>query len=230
VTKPRPRPPWWTPEGVIDRLRDGAGPAAVKAAARAECPGLSERAAELDLRRWAGHPRWALQLKEVLALFVEPAAGQKEDVLSDAWHPRFLEAMEAAQGRVADACQKTGLPLWIVTARRDRKSRHFRADFAAAVRDLEMGRYGQIRETYLDAAEAGDTAAAGKLLAAVLPELHAPRKEINVSGRLDGFHTHLVVALPPSVVEASALRTAKLLNGRQAAPPSLPCASDITSG
>lgn len=201
-------PTWWTPDEVLRRL--GEGQSAPELAAKAgQERGFTKRQALADLDAWKVSPVWSVRFQEALAVFERK--GGKE-IVGTGWYLDFYAAMEATRGRVKAACRRMGISESLVYARLERKNAVYDPDFAEQVRILESARISDIRETALDAAEAGDTRAGMKILEAAMPELHNAKHEVAISGGLTNTHLHM--HLTPEVVAASASRTKTLLANR----------------
>lgn len=201
-------PTWWTTDEVLRRLGEGQPLAEIAAKAGKE-RGFTKRQALADLDAWKASPVWAVRFQEALAVF-EKKGGR--EVVGTAWYPDFYRAMEAEEGKIQAACDRMGISSGLVYARLDRRNGVYDPAFAEQVRILEGTRYSKIRESFLDAAQAGDTRAGAKALEAAMPELHNAKHEVRLEGQVDHRHVHMI--LPPEVVAASASRMKTLFANR----------------
>lgn len=192
----RERPGWWTPEGVLERLQNGAYVLELcqKASDEAAAVGVTVAPATLrgEVAKWCETASMGEPLRAALALWKRNSSG--ELVLSKAWHDDFLSAMEVCDGNAEKASKMAGIGYGVVLAVLDPRNKCHDREFAEQYRIAEAGRYGRIREKYMDLAENGEGKLAAmaqqKLSESGLPFLHAQKQEVQVSGRVEHGHEH----------------------------------------
>lgn len=212
--EPHQRPSWWTAEKVLECLRNGERVSKLCARAAAEVDGaISPERLRADITKWTQSLSWGEQYTAALAIWTRGATPK----ISTDWYDDFYEAMREADGKVADACQLAGIGPDLVYALRDKRNGCFDKEFDEQVRILEGLRFSAIRENLLKQA-AVDSADGGKLAAKVLesamPGLHAPKQQLEVSGKIEHEHQHF---LPPEVIAAAQARIGSMLASRREA-------------
>lgn len=234
------RPSWWTPEKVLEFLRNGESMQGITRRVSAETQGaVSPSALKSDIDKWRESASWGPQFKDAIALTTTAGGVFK---ISKDWYPKFYDAMKdpEVKGNVTAACEVSEVGIELVYALRDKRNKCFDAEFDEACRILEGRRMADIRETLLNQAKL-DGRIGQKVLEASMPHLHAPPQKIEMTGRIDHDHRHEHThRLAQEVLQASVERTRILTKGRvralpeqtESAPVALdePDASDVIEG
>lgn len=221
MKKAVPRPSWWTPEKVLELLQNGATPVSVINKAYDEMDGaVSTTTLSTDLRKWKNSATWGDKFTFASKIV---KGGKHSGKISKKWYKTFYNAMEEHEGRIAESCQAIGVGVDIIYALRDKRNKQYDPEFDQNCRILEGKRFSVIRENLLEKAET-DGKLGSRVLESAMPNLHATRHSIEVTGKVD--HTHL--ALSAAVVEASASRTRNLLEARRQK--ELPAHVDVIEG
>lgn len=167
-----------------------------------------------DVMDWSQSASMGEQFTRALGIWRRNAPVNNDTLLlSPDAKSRFIDSMDEADGKVELACELSGIaPEVIYALIRDRKGKHYDADFAEQVAFAEGRRMSVLRENLLDAAATPGLKGAriaATVLATAMPALHGATQEVKHVGEVTVNH-----ALAPEVVAASAERTRKLMVGR----------------
>lgn len=220
LQEPGARPSWWTPEAVLECLRNGERVSVLcqRAAQETDCKVVASRL-RADIRKWSESLTWGEQFTAALAIYLS----RGEARINTEWYQGFYDAMRQCDGRMADACELAGIGPDLVLALRDKRNACYDKAFDEQVRQLEGLRFVVIRENLLDQATRPTIEGAklgATILESALPGLHAKRQQLEVTGKIEHEHQYL---LPPEVVAAGQARMRTLMAGREkrrALPPS----------
>lgn len=222
----QPRPPWWTQEGVVGRLQDGAYIGELCVAASEEIAAEGYQCSPTKLRaevsQWAESASWGERITAALKLIRKTPAGL---TVSKDWYDEFFIAMEHCDAVAERAAAAAGIGYGLVLACLDRRNKKlYDADFAERFRVAESERVGRLRAKHFVDAEGDGKLAAGirqKILETHAPSLHGPKQEVHFTGAVEIAHG-ITAELAEAVASASRDRM-RVLSG--AAERSLPAST-----
>jgi hypothetical protein len=200
------RPGWWSPDGVMAKLREGLPVYAIIDEARKDAGNrISLSSLHADVRGWRkALPAFDRDYKEMLALV-------PNGVLPEEVWDAFFEAMAEFEGKVEHACAALGLGVGPVYAMLDsRNGKTYNKRFAERFRIAEAPRMGVIRTKYLRHAENGDgdKTVQQAILEVAMPAMHGRKKTIAVEGGID-------LRLERQSMEQAVARERALFAGRE---------------